>query len=351
MDKFATSNYKITYLIGAGASARALPVVKKTKDTTGMQDSLNTYAVYLQGRVDQLSLSSAESNFANQIIDDLKWLAEQTLKFGTPDTYAKFLFLKEPKKLINLKRALAFFFIAKQIVDNKLDDRILIFLTSVLQHQNVFPSNIKILNWNYDIQIQLASENFLVEELEIGKVWVHKSGLLNYYPFVGQELNVNYDQRDFSNISMVHLNGIAGLSFNEKNKAILHDFLINKPKNLKALIERFTKAEEQNHDLITFAWESGDIASRILRKRMEIAKSIVQGTDILVIIGYSFPFFNRAVDKQIFDAIKEKNRLKKIVYQDPVRTGEFLKSQFDLSGNLVIEHYPYTDNYFIPHEL
>ncbi|MES1221791.1 MAG: hypothetical protein ABUT20_40210 [Bacteroidota bacterium] len=347
MDKYATSEYKITYLIGAGASAKALPVVKGSKDVVGIYDALQVYSDELQKKVGTLIPQRME--YATAMVKDLKWLADQTQKFGTPDTYAKFLYLKDPKKLATLKRALSFFFIGRQLIDNMLDDRILIFLTSILQYQNIFPSNIKILNWNYDIQFQLASENFSIEEFQVGDVFSHKAGLLDYYPSMGQELNVNYDQRDFSSTSMVHLNGIAGSNF--KQGVILHDFLINKPTNLNDMIERFEKSTD-NDDLITFAWEDNKfLANRALRKRMEIAKSIVQGTDILVIIGYSFPFFNRTIDKQIFDAIKEENKLKKIVYQDPVRTGEFLKRQFELADNLTIEHFPYTDNYFIPHEL
>lgn len=347
MDTYATSQYKITYLIGAGASAKALPIVKGTQETMGMFDALQVYADKLEKNIGALVPQRRE--YATAMANDLRWLADQTKKFGTPDTYAKYLYLKEPKKLDKLKRALAFFFMGRQLIDNCLDDRILIFLTSILQHQNIFPSNIKILNWNYDIQFQLACEIFSIEEFQVGGVLVHKTGLLEYYPSMGQEMNVNYDQRDNRGISMVHLNGIAGFNFNQG--LILNDFLINKPVNLNDMIERFEKTAK-HEELITFAWEDNKfLANRALRKRMEIASSIIDGTDILVIIGYSFPFFNRAIDKQIFDAIKLKNKLQKIVYQDPVRTGEFLKKQFGLANNLVVEHYPFTDNYFIPHEL
>lgn len=76
---------------------------------------------------------------------------------------------------------------------------------------------------------------------------------------------------------------------------------------------------------------------------------MVSGTTILVVIGYSFPFFNREVDKQIFNELNNRV-LKKIYFQDPVLNGKQLISQFGLSDNLKIEHIERTENFHIPFE-
>lgn len=73
----------------------------------------------------------------------------------------------------------------------------------------------------------------------------------------------------------------------------------------------------ENDVLLSFAWEdeTNDTKKIFLEKRMPIAKAIAEKTDILVVIGYSFPFFNRKIDDEIFKAMKQ--RLFKIYLRDP----------------------------------
>ena len=102
---------------------------------------------------------------------------------------------------------------------------------------------------------------------------------------------------------------------------------------------------------MSFAWENENSSSKqtFHEKRMSIAKSIAQGTEILVVIGYSFPFFNREIDKEIFKAMKET--VVKIYFQDPFNDGSNLKSQFDISPRYGIVPIKSTEQYFIPYEL
>lgn len=65
----------------------------------------------------------------------------------------------------------------------------------------------------------------------------------------------------------------------------------------------------QNTDnALSFAWENinNDFFKQI-KKKVEDAK-------ILIIIGYSFPYFNREIDRQI---IGEMTQLEKVYIQDP----------------------------------
>ena len=141
-----TSEYKVTYLLGAGASAQALPTVKPTSNSKGLSDSLRAFADYLQN---DNSISSSYSDYTEKLANDLYWVADNSEKFGTPDTFAKYLYLKDRDQLILLKHALSVYFTYTQLIEGKFDDRALVFITSVMEINALFPSNIKILNWNH----------------------------------------------------------------------------------------------------------------------------------------------------------------------------------------------------------
>ncbi|MFX5587009.1 hypothetical protein ABTE16_19900, partial [Acinetobacter baumannii] len=83
-------------------------------------------------------------------------------------------------------------------------------------------------------------------------------------------------------------------------------------------------------------------------KRIEILKSLTEGTDILVIIGYSFPFFNRKIDRQLFESIGPNA---KIYYQDPnaLENSKLIRTLFGMPNE--ITPITYLDQYYVPFEL
>ena len=79
---------------------------------------------------------------------------------------------------------------------------------------------------------------------------------------------------------------------------------------------------------------------------------MVEGTEYLVIIGYSFPFFNRHIDKQLLTTISPT--LKKIYYQEPNTdiSEDDLINKFDLQvSKEQIKMVRNQNQYHIPHEL
>jgi len=110
---------------------------------------------------------------------------------------------------------------------------------------------------------------------------------------------------------------------------------------------------EKTESLLSFAWEDEENTSKKIfnEQKVKVALEMATGTNILVVIGYSFPFFNRKIDQQIFYSMH--NTLQKIYFQDPFNTGEQLKSQFNLSAQAEasIMHIKGIDNYHIPFEL
>jgi hypothetical protein len=240
--------------------------------------------------------------------------------------------------LEDLKISVIFFFLTEQIIKRKLDKRTLIFLTTILQFQQVFPTNIKILSWNYDFQIETAAQNFKKESFQHrGTSMSHSPALLSYFSGLGTP------DRD-RNQDIFHLNGIAGYYlnqnigdhlFNDKGIADYNTLLLYLKKNVTSL-----------SDYLSFAWE------RYQNNNLfNLITPILEKTNVLVIIGYSFPFFNREIDKQIFDVLKSNSKFHKIYYQDPFLDGKFLRNQFALAENIEIKHIKEIKNYYVPMEL
>jgi len=276
------------------------------------------------------------------LTENLKIIADKTVEFGTPDTYAKFLYLKDREKLNELKNALSAYFLIEQFENSKFDNRALIFLTTILE-RTIFPGNIKILSWNYDFQLQLAAEIFREERYTSGSgVSVHTPPLIDYFPSLGHDM-----QMDIKEISMMQLNGIAGSYYNGQSGMYKSFFEKSEERNIDFLLKLLTNDTFIRGSLLTFAWENTIISA----KRSEFLKNVIANTDIFVIVGYSFPFFNRKIDKEIFDSMKSNNRLKTIYYQDPYKAGEFLRNQFGLSNEIVIKDIKEVENYFVPPEL
>ena len=70
---------------------------------------------------------------------------------------------------------------------------------------------------------------------------------------------------------------------------------------------------------LNFSWETPEDFEHLYSnysKVKDYAIQIMRETDILVIIGYSFPLFNRNVDNELIKAAIENHQAKKIYIQD-----------------------------------
>ncbi|MDP1726609.1 MAG: hypothetical protein Q8M15_07485 [Bacteroidota bacterium] len=342
---------KFLYLFGAGASANALPIVKDSADgtVTGLAKAFKGLAVYLKNENPQHGFSP---KLVKQMNENLLWLQTESDKHQTIDTYAKYLYLmNQHSELKRLKLTLSFYLTIEQLHRNKLDSRYLIWLISILD-QAIFPENIKILTWNYDFQLQLAATNFRKESLTVhkGGGYQHSPPLVDYYPPVGNIFPHTTQDYDAMKFNMVHLNGIAGF-FKEGNNGHFDNAFL-KHSEVKTLLNKIIEQPESFIHLLSFAWEKGTDESTEIFRRVEFAKALASDTTILVVIGYSFPFFNRVVDKQIFDILKQSGKLKTIYFQDPYLDGTFLHNQFGLDPKqVIIKHTKKTETFYIPAEL
>ena len=333
MDNPYHMSAKITYLLGAGASANALPLIKKGKlGNPGLPENLKSFL-----EMNRDAIQKHNSNFSIDF-DQLLEIATQSVTFGTPDLYAKYLMETGADQKYNLlKRLLSNFFSYCQSVHPShnitdtapmFDFRALTFLTTISENQEL-PDSIKIISWNYDWQIEMAA----------GLLKHNNSGgsakIRNFSTWPNISDGENFRNKD---PFLFHLNGIAGYDYSASNLAEKSGDYFD-----------FSKIEIPS--LLSFAWEEDDSQfgkRTFLERRLELAKKMVIGTQILVVIGYSFPFFNRKVDDAIFASMKES--LYKIYFQDPNSNGKQLISQFDLRVHFPIIHIENVDNYYVPFE-
>ena len=198
------------------------------------------------------------------LIKDLEWLIENTYRHATIDTFAKKLFLTNQKdEYVKMKRLLSLFFKTEQLI-NRPDGRYDTFLASVLQKNDKgklrISDDISILTWNYDSQFEIAYKEYLS--------FIEDYSPAHYYSFNDGEL---------------------------KNEWVIQLLKIyNSPKQC----------------MLNYAWEhetSSDL-KHIFDNSLFKAKA-------LVIIGYTFPFFNREVDSFLFSFICRN--VQTIYIQDP----------------------------------
>lgn len=336
-------NKKITYLLGAGASANAIPVVAQ------LFRRINEIIVELEKERDHIG----DKEILNKIIDELKSLLRDAEGHYTIDTLARKLYLLQDfQNLKQLKNRLILYFTLEQylfvpsvpsndyrFVKSAIDTRYVSFIATIANQKkkpnvhNDFSielnKSVNVLTWNYDIQFELSLQRVFSQEKTIH----HTQNSLQIYPnefSVFETEEFNFEQNKFS---IVKLNGnaiwneqeIHGPSnvtrtiFDsytaEKDRTILLSHFLRKYKEHEMFRGTPRQPDDPTH-LFNFAWESDpDYKDKYSghAQNLALAEKIAKETEILVVIGYSFPIFNRSIDKRIFDAM---NKLEKVYVQD-----------------------------------
>ena len=121
---------------------------------------------------------------------------------------------------------------------------------------------------------------------------------------------------------------------------------INK-ETFKIFEEILLAKRTKSKNAIRFAWENADISKRAIK----LAKDKISQSEIVVIIGYSFPYFNRNVDREIFSGfVPNPNR--KVYIQSPASTIESTIKRFAAVTSFVTpEPFTEVDQFLIPNEL
>ncbi|HMX79882.1 MAG TPA: hypothetical protein PLN49_11905 [Ferruginibacter sp.] len=357
----------ITYLFGAGASYYALPLVKNFKGRFQIFcDHLNDY---LKIRINEIEFSD--------LVYKQKQLIKNIESHYTIDTYAKKLFLKNPLLHTNpeyrtLTNYLSAYFLYEQLKINPeldcnqylvnqlnnpynnnedsakdiekifqdFDYRYDSFFASILTHSNdelIIPNNINLISWNYDFQIEKAYMNFSECNLTYAIERLNVIG-------TPQE---TFD-RPLTSSHLIKLNGSAGFLSNGKFSE-LFDFRTHKVDN--TFFERCKEILLSTRTLvgnaIRFSWEGDSFAS----KAIEMAQQKITNSRIVVVIGYSFPYFNREIDRMLFRGATGKNDFK-VYIQGPQEDINSVIERFKGVAPFV-KAIPFTetDQFLIPNEL
>jgi hypothetical protein len=296
------SEPKFTYLFGAGASANALPTIYGLKDRIkALHNLIRNVCDFGEEKTNMPGYDFKLYEAKDYLLIMLNELYEICESYTTIDTYAKQLSISHKhEQLERISFALSVYFSIDQKISNK-DRRYETFFISLLEDSIYnFPKNIKFLSWNYDLQMEYAYEKI-----------TESKRFLNSPPFFNRPNNLTFD--DFSSIK---INGSCAMRGKSEGRytsivdAALDKYLKNSDLNfiLNYAYIHFKLGHEifDRYPNLNFAWYNEE-------KNLNKWKEIHKLTDILVVIGYSFPFFNRHVDREI---IREMVNLKKIYIQD-----------------------------------
>lgn len=349
----------VTYYLGAGASAEALPVLGK---------SFNTRF----GMFCQLVRDQASQLYRSQEHPVLQFLYQVYREFSyyySPDTYARKLFFNNGKHYQAFKLLLSSYFIFEQFCNKKLaeagatshggivetfdhdrpiqDPRYdVIFAALLNERTKKLPDNLSVISWNYDVQFEKSYAAFSMEP--ITRSFEH----LRVYPCPdGVKVKTSY-----SSARMVKINGTAGMAYNLEDKSVyfpstLHDFNLNWffPQTIEHIRNALDSFKPSVESMLHFAWEAKD---EIVNARNR-AKDLIAQTDILVVIGYSFPLYNRLIDREILQLTSPDTR---IIIQMP-KDGDFdqvhhqMKMALPIQYIRQIEPYLNTGQFYVPADL
>ena len=324
----------VTYLIGAGASAgkrgknghilEGLPCVNEiplriNNIITLLRNTPIPHNITWQNS--QLGLNSKEDwdKAREVLLNQFQELYQYCTENATIDTYAKKLVLKrEIDKFKHLEHILTLFFMFEEMW-YKPDSRYDTFLANILTENLRFPDNIRFISWNYDNQFEIAyseynpDDNLLVGSKRTKFNLRHEITKINgTASFINRDQKfATYRRKFLEEIQNTHENGLYSEAKAKENRWVLE---------LIFLYKLYIEGKGDNTDL-SFAFDYNYPSDQILQS----IDYIIGTTDVLVIIGYTFPFFNREIDRKILQHLKPNA---KIYIQDiyPERIKQSLKA-------------------------
>ncbi|SJZ45763.1 hypothetical protein [Sediminibacterium ginsengisoli] len=377
----------ITYLLGAGASAFAMPVINNMR--TRITCVLNKLEDFSDTKLNtetyfKIGFKKEFQPEYDKIRKELIWLFEESEHHQTVDTLAKKLYHTDEDGLLRLKRALIFYFLLEQLIDFQTepintsnpdayrkkdmpDKRYDSFIASILKNEPgkvMLKAGISIITWNYDMQFELSFKNYKKDaDAYIFNLQKQLQVVPSRYCIESPEY---FNTLDENNFSIVKLNGQA-LFYNEDKqnyRTILDELAPYQNERLNNFFHYSRQFLTENwpqddfYKMFNFCWEHNENGPAYVYKNIDktiaYAKKIAEKTEILVIIGYSFPFFNRETDSFLINNMK---KLQTVYIQDmPNRVGNIVslfKSSFEglpYPGPSIIP-VSYIDSFFLPPQL
>ena len=324
---------------GSGGILEGLPVVSEIPSQfDAFRDYIAKAEVPPEGVVFQQLYRTRASDIENEkkyMLADIDSLKDKIREHATIDTYARKLYLTgDFRAFAKLKDILCAFFVWEQL-EHKPDNRYDTFLANVLEAETLMlPSDISIISWNYDSQIEMAYKAY------------HKSQTLQIF-----EKNIQNEWPQLSKFGrLFKVNGSATFADKTIIPYILAD--TDSPRDIQ-LIQFYSSTRSDTSQLgfqfkthLSFAWED----SKNQQNMKDSIAATVQDTQQMVVIGYSFPFFNRETDRFI---IGKMRNLKKIYVQDlqPEAVTQSLAAVLPLDSSIKVISVRDCTQFYLPAEL
>lgn len=360
----------VTYLLGAGASCEALPTYK---------NFAKRFRLFVNLFKDSNTLKYVkhqDKHTSVKIYTELQNIANQFNYHSTPDTLAKKYFHQygiQSHELVRFKFFIILFFFyeqttnsdsfsmikAKSEIDNEIqselfDKRYDAFIASILkpiQGQIDILPNFKVLTWNYDLQFEIAFMNYFKTNI------FQVQNFIDSYPRIMPSIDIGLEavQKSLNNFSVVHLNGLSFFDKPFDNVTASELFKVEATSDESTRLSKYIKLYNDFESLdfldqvkvvskVSFAWEkqSGDFEVNISDEILASALEVAAKTDILVVIGYSFPIFNDPIDRLLLNRMP----LKEVYVQSPDSSVIISKLKNNYLMHKISDRYYYDLNYW-----
>lgn len=321
---------KVVYWVGAGASFQSLPIVSEMPAAFRDQGDQLEHGFTLPLK------KELSDNGLKRYRAYLEKMARWSKQFGSIDTYARALFLlgkKRERELAELKLHIALYFLLAQVLPRewhhpvleykrhfqkpeRVDTRYMALLALLMNEHGGLSDRVNIISWNYDLQLEYAMMWFREHESMNA---IHTDPNIRIFPSLFGT-NSTYAVPP----SIIRLNGVAGHARLKGEVKALYADVKNPRKGvgpfIEALFDDYKDVANEGSEMLTsmvdtlnFAWEPNETS----RMAIELSKRVMQEAETLVIIGYSFPSFNRKVDRELFNAFANRHgRSRRVVLQN-----------------------------------
>ncbi len=318
----------LLYYLGAGASCQVLPLASQ------FADRLSSFASELRkagptniyGEPDVAVDDPLWGKPRDAFLGAVQWLSEEASRHYSVDTFAKKLFFRRDKDALKkLKATLSAYLVVEQSkypVDSRYDAFLATLLEASEDQYPRLPENLRIVTWNYDIQLEKAFYGFCEEDR-----------------YVLERITMNDH--------IYRVNGYCSPGkIGQSNIPVWRAPYVSAWETGIELYRGYMDNATRFDPDIRFAWEDQT------EKVFSSTRLHIQGLSTVVIIGYSFPYFNREIDAAIFATLSDSD-MQRIYLQYPEGAHASVEERIKtlLLKEFELVRVTATDYFYIPDDL
>lgn len=277
------------YLLGAGASCKVLPLASNfaTRLASFGSDLRRAGPTNVYGDPEASPEDPFWGTNRDNLSNAISWLAEESSHHFSVDTFAKKLFFRDDhQNLKKLKAVLSTYLVIEQS-RHHVDQRYDAFFASILDFDSsrriCLPEHLRILTWNYDTQLEKGFYGFCENQDMTTECVTFNKHIYRINGHCGTEPS-----------------GFVGKAFGATLKTTINPAWEAGVK----LYNEYIAESSSPVPKIDFAWE--DLTHN---KLMKVSSNLLSDVTDIVVIGYSFPYFNRKIDSLVFKQFKDVSRI------------------------------------------